>query len=137
MKKFKLLSHTADIRLLLEASTREELFEVAVLGMNEVMKKGGCVKCKNTINKTLSLTSVDITSLLVDFMSEVLTLSYEEVALYCEFEILKLDETSLTATIKGCSIDSFDTDVKAVTYHEADVKKSKLRNWETVIIFDV
>lgn len=138
MKAFKLLSHTADVRLQVKASTLEELFSIALAGMNELIKKEAC-QDKNdfTIEKKITLSSVDTTALLIDFLSEVLSLSHKEGAVFCRVAFTELNNESLRAIIKGKQVDSFDEDVKAVTYHEAEVKKNKQGNWETVIVFDV
>ncbi len=138
MKSYKFLSHTADVRLQVKASTLEELFRVALAGMNELIKKeAGQDKNNFTIKKKVTLSSVDTTALLIDFLSEVLSLSHKESVVFYRVDFVELDNKSLRAIIKGRQVKSFDEDVKAVTHHEAEVKKNKQGNWETVIVFDI
>jgi len=136
MKHYELVSHTADVRLKLEASTLEELFEVALLGMAELIKPEACSKTCDIKNE-INLSSIDPTALLVDFLSDVLTLTQTDKVIYCKIEFEKLTETEIKATIFGMTVDSFDEDVKAVTYHEAEVKKNEKGNYTTVIVFDI
>ena len=39
--------------------------------------------------------------------------------------------------LSGTRINNFDEEIKAVTYHEANVIKNKKGLWETCIIFDI
>lgn len=141
MKLHKLLSHTADIRLQIEGTTLEELFESALEGMASIIKKS---KSKNQsefqsqeIIKKINIRSQDNTSLLIDFLSEALTYSQEERAVFRKIIFEDIDDKLLEAEIYGETVNDFDEDVKAVTYHEAEIKKNKKGNYETVIIFDV
>ena len=50
----------------------------------------------------------------------------------------KSSENKISKKIKITSpIETFDEDVKAVTYHEAQVKKNEKNNYEVTIIFDI
>lgn len=138
MKSHKILAHTADTRLYAEGSSRAELFEAALEGMNRIIKKNGCGENGEfPLVKNIAVSSVDFTSLLIDFLSEVLAFSHEERALFCRVEFSKLTENDLVAKIFGKKADGFDEDIKAVTYHEAEIRKNEKGNWETVIVFDI
>lgn len=137
MRKYELLPHTADTRLYVEADTLEELFKGALNGLADIMKKGSCDIKVETKSKVIKIDSLDLTSLLIDFLSEVLQYSQEEGSVYCRVKILKIENNSLEAEIYGREADGFDEDVKAVTYHEAEIKKNERGNWEVVIVFDI
>lgn len=138
MKTIEYLPHIADLRLRIEADTLEELFEAGLKGMSTILKKDFCNSMTEfNIERQVNIDSNDITSLLVDFLSEALTKSYVEHALFCELSVVKLTDQTLIATIRGTRVDSFDEDIKAITYHEADVKKNQNGNWETLLIFDI
>ncbi len=70
-------------------------------------------------------------------MSEVLTYTYEEKAIFSKVEFIKLEDKELSGIVYGENVQGFDEDIKAVTYHEAEVKKNKKGNWETIIVFDI
>ena len=137
MRFYKLLPHTADTRLWVEADSVEELFRGAMKGMADIIKKGACESKIETERRTIKIKSSDQTELLIDFLSEVLTLSQEEGLVFCRVKFLKLTEKELIADIFGRDADGFDEDIKAVTYHEAEIKKNEKENWETVIVFDI
>lgn len=139
MKSYQLVSHTADIRLKIEADTLQNLFVAACVGMTDILKKGFCQRVKSyPISYKLSLSSTDPTILLIDFLSEILTKIYEKQALFCEVEFEKFDKISLSAKIFGQKIpEGFDEDIKAVTYHEAEVKKNQKGKWQTTVVFDI
>lgn len=137
MKRHKVIPHIADVRLQLRADSLEKLFEAALEGMNEILKKGFCRKIK--IYETsikISFSSIDQTALLIDFLSEVLTLSHINNEIYCQVKFIKLESNTLTAEIFGTKVDKFDRDIKAVSYHEADVKTNK-GHYQTNIVFDI
>ncbi len=136
MKQFKLIEHTADIRLYVEATTYEELFSEALRGMSSIVcSHQGSAKVDQTCQ--LRISSSDTTTLLIDFLSEALTYIHTDKILFCSVRFVNFTETSLQAYLEGFKIDHFDEDIKAVTYHEAEVKKNNRGNYETIIVFDV
>ena len=136
MKKYELVEHTADVRLKLQADNLEELFEAALEGMAELIKQGAC-KEQQTQQISLDTRSLDSTTLLIDFLSDVLTQTHIHKVVYCKATFRKFNDTAISAQLIGVPVDSFDEDVKSVTYHEAEVKKNKDGLYETVVIFDI
>ena len=134
---YKFETHTADIRLRVEAKTLEELFRDALNGMMEFIKPEGFIESKKPNVRKILIDSYDQTTLLIDFLSDVLLNAHTHKEIYTSLKILKLTQNHFEAVIKGSKINEFSEDIKAVTYHEADVKKNDKGNWETVIIFDI
>jgi SHS2 domain-containing protein len=89
------------------------------------------------ITEVVELKSPDRTTLLIDFLSEVLTLSQIHKAIFSEFDINRMTDCQLSATLTGRKVGMFDEDIKAVTYHEADITLNEDGDWETKIIFDI
>ena len=132
------LSHTADIRLQLRADSREELFRAGFEAMNQIIRPDACRKpCPCLINQTIELNSVDNTTLLIDFLSDVLTLAHEHKAVFCELNFQEIGASHLRASIGGRPANGFEEDIKAVTYHEANVHQNTEGQWETLLIFDI
>lgn len=136
---YQILPHTADVRLKVEGKDLPELFYSALLGMSEIIKNDFCKSfSKFSESISVSLSSPDETALLVDFLSEVLTQTHEKQTVFCRVEFSKLTTTELEVRLSGSKVtDGFDEDIKAVTYHEADVVKNEQGNYETVIVFDI
>ncbi|MCK5443502.1 MAG: archease [Maribacter sp.] len=136
--KIQYLPHTADIRMKIEASTLQELFIAGIKGMNNILREGFCDQNNQLEQKArIEIQSSDYTCLLIDFLSEVLSLSYIEKAIFCKVHILKFSKYKILAEVLGNPIDHFEEEIKAVTYHEANVQKNDSNQWETCIIFDI
>lgn len=138
MKSYTIIPHVADVRLKTEAKTLEELFVFALEGMNKIMYENYDEKLdEHTLVREISISSFDTTSLLIDFLSEILTLSQLEKTIFYEVKFLSFEENRLLAHVIGAKVDKFTKDIKAVTYHEAEVKKNQKGKWETVLVFDI
>lgn len=136
MVKYELIPHTADIRLKVIGTTQEDIFTAALQGLSYIMKKDVQIN-KSVVIKDIDIKSCDLTSLLIDFLSEVLTASYIQKAVFKEINFLKINERELHAVIKGIKVDTFEHDIKAVTYHEANVHKNASGDLQTIIVFDL
>jgi SHS2 domain-containing protein len=80
--------------------------------------------------------SADRTALLVDFLNDVLHRTHVARELFDDVTFTRFEEQSLEATLTGIAPASFDEDVKAVTYHEADVVQRE-NVWHTTLVFDI
>jgi len=86
--------------------------------------------------RKIKIKSADEQSLLVDFLSEALTLSDINNEVYFEVRFKNLAETELEAEIFGQPIQRFDLEIKAVTYHGLESKKVG-DHWEATVLFDI
>ena len=137
MRSFHFEAHTADIRMRISGETLPELFKVAMEGMAELISKGSVKKGKFLASYDIFVSSENSTFLLIDFLSEILTLSHIHHMIFGEVEFLKFDETALKARIGGRKVKKFEEDLKAVSYHEAGIRKNSHGLYETVIVFDI
>lgn len=146
-QKFEILEHTADLRLRVFGSSPKKLFENALYAMAYVQKKDiveqsavgkllGRIK-RRQISEDLVVESMDYNTLLIDFLNEVLSLSDAQNAVFFKVKFSKFSETGIEAKVYGVKVDDFDEDIKAVTYHEVDVKKLGSGRWETLLVFDI
>lgn len=138
MYKISHLIHTADVGIRIQAESLEALFTGALDGMNNLVKKNYCRS--NTyfpLQEPVQLSAPDTTSLLIDFLSAVLTISHINKAVYCCVAFHTLKAQKLEGTVWGKAVPHFDEDIKAVTYHEADVKQTDSGLWETNVLFDI
>ena len=133
---FKVLDHTADMKIRFSGITLEELFKQGGQGVMGIVKKRAGDKTP-AVTRNIKLIASDITALLVDFLNELLTLSHINKEVYRQLNIIKINDNSLRAEVKGMPVEKFDEDIKAATYHEASVKKNKKGEWEAVVVFDV
>lgn len=137
--KIRFMPHTADVRVQIEADSQEGLFRAGLEAMNRLLKKNGCRKPgPSDITRHIDVRAPDATALLVDFLSEILTATHTQKALFCRVEFSEMSMRHLRATVSGRTMKHFDDDIKAVTYHEAEVVcNEKTGRWSTCIIFDI
>lgn len=131
---FELVQHTADVRLRVSGATLEDLFRDAVLGMYAVMR--GQAHGDERIEREIVVDeSADTTALLVDFLNEVLNRAHIGREMFDEVAFTRFEATSVTAIVRGSRAE-FEEDVKAVTYHEAEVRFES-GAWTTMLVFDL
>ncbi len=143
-KKYKLLEHPAELRIRIYGKTKEELFKNAALALADILKHNAKLRMNaNTAKKErLKIKSVDIDSLLVNFLNEILARSQINKCVY-KISELKTQNSLLSATLIGYPVDHFDEDIKAVTYQDVDIKlttknlKLKTKEWQTDLVFDI
>lgn len=136
--KKEILAHTADIKIRVSSDSLRGLFLLSLQSLNQLLSGDSIPQIgKPEIEKNISLKSGDTTSLLIDFLSEVLTLSQIHKAIFFRFTIKKITDHKVSGTLFGTPVTRFHEDVKAVTYHEADIKLNEQGQWETLIIFDI
>lgn len=132
---YEFLPHTADVRMVARGRTLQKLFEHSLLGMAEYMKKGSSALETKTA-RPVEVSAVDEISLLIDFLSSALTLADINNEVYPEVNFDELSETHLRGAFLGSSVEEFDEDIKAVTYHGAEIKKID-GGFEATVIFDI
>lgn len=132
------LSHTADITMYIQAKTLEGLFKNGVKGMGNILKEGFCEFSHEIDAKVMiEVKATDNTSLIIDFLSDVLSQSYIENVVFWNIEIIELKKYKIRAKLSGTKVEIYDEDIKAVTYHEANVTRNDEGYWCTSIIFDI
>lgn len=133
---YNLLEHPADIKLKIVADSLGELFEGALKGMAEILVLKEDFTSEE-VRKKIKVSSIDISSLLVDFLSEVLALSDINDCVFIELLIINLKDNEIEAEIKGFKVNKFKEEIKAVTYHKTEVKKNSQNQFEAEILFDI
>lgn len=131
-----LLEHTTDVRLRVEGHNAEELFSDALAGLTDTADSGFADDAQ-TVRQRISAESPDMTALLVDFLNEVLLLMHTNKVAFTDVRFLKLEDRSLAAVVEGRRVTGFDEDIKAVTYHEADIVRDADGMLHTNLIFDI
>ena len=132
--KFEVLEHKADLKIRAFGKTKKELFTNVLLAMSE-SQKGENLSPK--VKREIQIKSLDLETLLVDFLSEVLYLSQVNKEIYNEVKFKKFSDTELEAELVGQKVERFGEDIKAVTYHGLEICQRKDGTWEITILFDI
>lgn len=131
---------TGDAAFEAKGRTLEELFVEAAVATFEVMVDTMGVEAKITREVELKNEAVD--GLLFDWLSELVYLKDAEAVLFSKFNvnIKKNDAYDLKAMVSGENINQqrhiLRSDVKAITYHMFEVKKTG-ENWTARVILDI
>lgn len=140
--KYEILEHPAELRIRVYGKTLEELFSNAALAMAEILTKESKIKnYESEAKEKIQIQSVDLNSLMVDFLNEILAKSQINKAVYNVKQIKISPEPVeglpyLEAKLIGYPIEKFNEDIKAVTYEDLDIKKVD-DYWQTMIVFDI
>ena len=142
MGKYKFLEDRAiaDAAFEAEGESLEELFEACAQATFEVMAETKTVKPRN--KEEIQLRSDDLEELLFNWLAELIYLKDLKTTVFSKYEIKieKPDGYKLQASVWGEPIDAekhkVKVDVKAVTYHLLEVKKTD-EKWTAKVILDI
>src|SRR6266542_18975 len=104
MEYFRILEHTADVGFEAFGATREKVFSNAGRALFYLITDPEAVENRDRL--TLQLEAEDPSSLMVDWLSEVLYLYDAEGWLFRDFEIERLTDRSLSAVVRGEKFDA-------------------------------
>jgi SHS2 domain-containing protein len=137
-KKYKLIDHTADFGIQVFGADSQALFTNAALALFDVITETDVLKGRDSCNITTS--GEDWSDLMVNWLREILYLWNGKERLVKSVQILSLTEKKISAKIY---FDAYmpdrhiiNTEIKAVTYHQIQVKSSP-SGWEARVIFDI
>ena len=131
---------SADTAFEATGRTLEELFSDAAIATFEVMADTNTVK--PLLTREIMLENEAVDGLLIDWLSELVFLKDSESLLFSVFEvnIRKNDVYVLKGVARGEKIDrekhKLRSDVKAVTYHLLEVKKTE-HKWVARVVLDI
>jgi len=137
-KRFEILDHTADIGVIVYGEDLRTLFENAGEAFFHLITD--LKKVKRRIEKRIDIGGESLDRLMVDWLSELLYLHDVESLLFKGFEVESVGEDGLRAIVKGEpfqeGVHVIKTEVKAVTYHQIEVRQENGR-WRAQVIFDL
>ncbi len=138
MKRYEILDHTADIGIIVHGENLKALFENAGKAFFHLITD--LRKVRGRIERQIHIGGESLDRLMVDWLSELLYLHDVEHLLFKSFKVESLGESGLKAIVKGElyeeGVHAIKTEVKAVTYHQIQVKREN-RGWRAQIILDL
>jgi len=135
MKPYKILEHKADLKIRAYGRTKKELFSNFLLAMAESQKTEAASDEKT--KREIRIKSLDLPSLLVDFLNEVLYLSQVNKETYFDFKFKKFNDNELEGELIGQKVRTFGEDIKAATFHNLEIKQTKNKTLEGTVLFDI
>lgn len=135
---YEIVEHMADVKIRVWGKTLEEVFTSALRGMNSIMASSFETETgEEGTEREIEVDSSDRSSLLVDFLNEVLSLSQINKEVYTNVVFGECSETYIQAKLIGTEVEEFDEDIKAVTYHIAELKENENHELEATLVLDI
>jgi len=138
MKRFEILDHTADIGIIVHGKNLKALFENAGEAFFHLITD--LRKVRRRTERQIDIGGESLDRLMVDWLSELLYLHDVENLLFKGFKVESVGEDGLRAVVKGEpfqeGVHVIKTGVKAVTYHQIEVRQENGR-WRAQVIFDL
>jgi SHS2 domain-containing protein len=138
MHRYKLFDHTADVGVEAYGKTTNELFANAAFAVFDILTDLSHVN--PIVERKIVVDGEGWEDLLVNYLREVLYMYNGEGLLLKEFSIIDIDPRRLVGKVAGAPFDpakhTINTEIKAVTYHQAAVKEAH-GMWTARVIFDV
>ena len=139
---YEYLSHPADVRFRAFGNTLEEVFEHSALAMfNVIVTDISNIKPQRSMDIEVESNGLD--NLLYDYLSELLYLFEVEEIIFGEFHVDSIIHADTGYLLKGRAMGedidltrhAFETEVKAVTYHQLSITKEDA-GYSTHVIVD-
>jgi len=125
MRGHRLLEHTADMGIEASGASLEELFAEAAYGLMEII--AGTQQALNREERRVTVEGGEAEELLVNWLNEILYLFEIKRFFPVDFEVEEVAWDRLHARVRGEPFDPerhpVEREVKAVTYHQLEVKK--------------
>jgi SHS2 domain-containing protein len=144
MKTYEIIDHTADIGIRVYGKNLEQLFINAARAMFKIMleptKKRSIFQKEEYEKFLLNKEGKSLEDVFLVWLSELLYLFSTEGLIMDKADVQKLDANSIRAEVSGRIFNPdfyrIKTEIKAVTYHELEVKETD-KGYQAQVIFDV
>lgn len=137
-RHYEFIDHTADLGVRFCGKTLKKLFTNAAMALMELLVSVDSSESDKAV--PLSVSGDDTTDLLVRWLGEILYLFQGDSLLVTNVVIENMTPVRMDAVLGTVPLENtahaFLNDIKAVTYHQADVIH-KGDHWEACVIFDV
>ncbi|MGB9598339.1 MAG: archease [Minisyncoccales bacterium] len=135
-KNYKVLRHTADLKIKAFGKSVKEIFQSALLAMFESIKPE--IK-ERIVFRKIKIKNGSLENLFVAFLNKALYLSQVKKEIYFKIKFQRYSFKKnffLEGILEGKKIKSWGLDIKAVTYHQLKIKKEK-KEWTVVFVCDI
>lgn len=138
MRRFRFLNHTGDLAMEVYGEGLIDLFENAGQALFHVITDPSEVEEK--VAKEIGLRYDNLETLMVDWLGELLYLHDTEGLLFRRFEVRNVSDGHFEAKAWGEAFQEqrheIRTEVKAVTFHQLEVKQQD-GGWRATVILDL
>jgi len=137
-RRYDVFDHTADLGVRIFGKSIKDLLENAGFAIYDLLTDLEKVNERDTIQ--LAIEGDGLADLMINWLREILYLWNGREKLIRSFEIQEIENNHIRARLKGETYDPdrhvIKMEIKAVTYHQAKVGRSR-KGWWARIVFDV
>ena len=138
MSPYRILDHTADLRIEVKGRGVEGLFVSSAEALTDLLVDIDSIEKKYNIE--VSAEGENRGELLVDFLRELLFLFSVKGKIFSKFDIMKFSDKKIAARCFGENFDpkrhELKIEIKAITYHGLEITEDG-EDYHVSIIFDV
>lgn len=132
---FLVLDQTDELTIKVVGETLKDLFVQALLGLAHTLHHNYEASGVTQTSVTIKISSIDVNSLMVDFLSEVLYQSELHQAVFFKIKFKRFTNSELEADLFGRPATGFEHTIKAVAYHGVRILRNADGLWQTAISF--
>lgn len=137
---YKLLDHTADLRVKFSGNIKKNLLKNSAIALSEIIFeiKQNDVCIDNSKKLNLKLEEAEFSELYIDFLREILFRINSSQFYFIDFNFKKITSTNLEAVCFYVEqdISNLKNEIKAVTYNELKITEDK-EGWSAKVTFDI
>ena len=135
MGRFEILEHTADVGIAAWGATLEDTFEQATRGLADIC---GTWSDRQGSEVTVAVTADDLEACLVDWLNEVLWIQDSRDAVLAAVDVARVGDRGAAGRLRIAprAEEIEGTAVKAVTYHQLEVRREG-DGWFARVFVDV
>ena len=146
-KRYEQVPHTADLAVKVYGDDMAGLFTNSAHAMFDLMAEHAGTRAEMPYPRSEGQVEVkvnaeggDTESLLINWLNELLYLSFEKKIIFNRFEVLSVDDKSVRSMAYGEAASPakhrIKHEIKAATFHDLHIKKTD-SGYEVVIVFDI
>jgi SHS2 domain-containing protein len=132
---FQIVEHMADWSIRVRAGDFGQLLATAAFGMSSLLVNDPALLPLDE-ERHIEVRAFDRESILVEWLSELAYLAERDSIVFRDFEMHVATPTQVSATVRGARASQMHKHIKAVTYHNLEVKQTA-DGLEAEIVFDV
>ncbi len=135
--EFEIFPRGTDVQLRVKGKTLQELFRNAVKGVASYLHPHAS-PVRTLEAYPIKVEAVDINSLLVEFLSEIISRSDMDSLLFTDAKLENFGENFLEGELSGTDLDEMEHSVQSVSYQDVDIKKNPESGlYEAAVILEV
>ncbi len=140
MSTYEFLEHPTDLKIRAFGESLDEVFTNMAKGMFAAITDEELIIRDETVIQDFEMNSVDLPSLLVDYLNQLISLgdTNNEIYDYFELGIMQIgnENWSLKCRATGYKVSGLKLEIKAVTYNELKIAE-QVGQWLAEVVFDI